>query len=208
MRTFTRIFTHRLILARRSVFLQSMDFITPFTALLAFRSGANGLGNAESGDSQRHVVSDRLRKSSRAARRFLARGAFAASRYRIPDADRAADSNPYPAPHRRRTQFGFPRAAGNTGQMENAQDRQVHRHEQYFRGAHHGFRKPASALYARPPASFAPISTRRATRAVSIRGSIWKQSKDGKLCTRRDMLLARSGTKCEIDKLRQMVVDK
>ncbi len=38
-------------------------------------------------------------------------------------------------------------------------------------------------------------------------GFYLEQSKDGQLCVERDLLLARSGTKCEIDKMRQLVPD-
>ncbi len=38
-------------------------------------------------------------------------------------------------------------------------------------------------------------------------GFYLEQSKDGQLCVDRDLLLARSGTKCEVDKIRQLVPD-
>ena len=38
-------------------------------------------------------------------------------------------------------------------------------------------------------------------------GFLVEQSRDGQLCVNRDTLLARSGTKCEVARLRQMVAD-
>ncbi|MEZ5710607.1 MAG: hypothetical protein R3E02_14610 [Blastomonas sp.] len=39
-------------------------------------------------------------------------------------------------------------------------------------------------------------------------GFYMEKSKDGNMCVERDVLQARSGSKCEVEKIRQMVVDK